>query len=537
MFAFSSVCRESNLLFSLNLNSFLTSLQRKTLFIALAALTCIAACLTSLFCYIKNRKIAHLNHLEENRQLKSISHLAPHFKSKNEKNESHDTHMDESQVLEENSEKCHGGDNLKNSSKNLRINEEQLLENLPDQILIKMIGYFTPHSYYHFSHLNKNCFRLSRDRKVIDSVFFRKTYFIDPEIKSRIAIMAGTFLKKLKLSALIKEKRMVEIFAACPKIQYLTLSSSPLAPLIDKLPKTLKTLDLMSCKLDQVDYSKLPETLENLRIVHLLKNDDIQKLPRNLKSLDISDCQLTDETIEHLPPDLHSLNLSGCGTNISADALDKLPKKLKTLNLARWRSLSDQSIDKLPKTLLSLNLHGCRELTDSSMTDLPQDLRHLVISGCTKLTDEAIKNLPPDLQSLEMTGCQITDQGFKNQLRKLKSLIFVNSNHLTDAFFDSLPDGLQKLEITWSPSFSIKSLQKLPLLELHLSDANNLLSDNDIQYLPRSLIKLTLEQNKALTIAMIPDLPPYLLSVDLSGCSQDLVDYMRKNLSHLNSRN
>ena len=99
-----------------------------------------------------------------------------------------------------------------------------------------------------------------------------------------------------------------------------------------------------------IEHLKQMKQLEKLNLSSCDITDAcIEKLPKTLLSLDLSGCKkLTDKYIDNLPQKLTSLNLARC-ENITDACINKLPKTLLSLNLKGCKKLTDTCIKKLPR--------------------------------------------------------------------------------------------------------------------------------------------------------------------------------------------
>jgi hypothetical protein len=145
-------------------------------------------------------------------------------------------------------------------------------------------------------------------------------------------------------------------------------------------------------------------------------------------------------------------------------AVDKyMLHKLKTLNLADCKELSDHGISEVSRrcTLLEhLTLAGCTKLTDHGVTYLTVDassgatrgqwLKYLDVTFCIKLTDASVdvlvKRCKRQLQSVYLSGCvEVSDEAIQLLARECNGLQCVGLAHcrlVSDRALESLADNL-----------------------------------------------------------------------------------------------
>ncbi len=139
-------------------------------------------------------------------------------------------------------------------------------------------------------------------------------------------------------------------------------------------------------EVDDNDLKKLTSFLHKPYRL-LINSTKITRIPngllQSLKELNCSGCTAL-TSID--APKAENLNCQDCTTLTSIVA-----PNAKVLDLTFCSNLTDACIDKLPKKLTTLDLMGCR-LTDACIDKLPKELTTLDLTGCS-LTDACIDKL------------------------------------------------------------------------------------------------------------------------------------------------
>lgn len=154
---------------------------------------------------------------------------------------------------------------------------------------------------------------------------------------------------------------------------------------IPSLPKLLRSLYLLDAeKLTGSTFHELPAMLETLYLLEASKLGDaaIEHLPRSLDSLYINASNLTLQGLQHLPPNLYSLSIKACD-NLRGPWIGVLPKKLRSLTLNDFGSLTKEDFNFFPKTLKLLVINRTNEqLFDEKSVQLlkKRGLRRIIIN-------------------------------------------------------------------------------------------------------------------------------------------------------------
>lgn len=146
--------------------------------------------------------------------------------------------------------------------------------------------------------------------------------------------------------------------------------------ILDAIPETVRTLDMLDFMLNEERLKRLPFNLEALKAP--IKGDNLKYLPR-LRSLDLTGSQgLKDEHLKHLKPDLEELTIEECG--VTNKGLAILPNGLTKLTLRKLNNITNQGIAEIPRKIKHLNLVFL-SITTSCFVFMPRELEILTIFG------------------------------------------------------------------------------------------------------------------------------------------------------------
>lgn len=312
-----------------------------------------------------------------------------------------------------------------------------------------------------------------------------------------------------------------------PNLELLDLSYNNITR-IERVPSNLKSLILIgSEKLEYID--KLPDSLEILDLSH--SSISSIQIPPKLKKLRIVSCML--ENIDFIKPS-DNLEELYCGGNLLSK-IEALPLMLKTLNCSK-NTL--KTLPELPTGLLSLDYSNNKI---DRLIELPEKLVYLNTSN-NKIN--AIPVLPPKLTKLICNNCSLITLPHlpstltylsckKNKIKKIESLpsklatLLVGDNPISD--FESLPRSLDVLHIDNC------SFEELPLLPPKLTELNcSGITLRTIPELPLNLIKLYMNNNK---LNKLPVLPIYLNVLECSNNALTRLPKLPKNLRTLDCSN
>lgn len=320
----------------------------------------------------------------------------------------------------------------------------------------------------------------------------------------------------LKLNFALDEYQLTFVDHLPPHLQQLFIHSLEECDLLDRLPKTLEVLHILS-------VSSLPPS-------------DLSSLPRNLRILRLGDRQcygpsaiLTQSSMIHLPPRLTSLELPtalGAMGNLPPTlthlrALDSstvifprppsqiqlLPSSLLHLCLGEVHSLDVQDWNRLPPNLTILHLKTCQPHLTFKVKMLPRSLASLKLP---QVFISELAELPPALTSLKL---KFSKNGPLNSCVSLLPHKFLTKLHLKWLMMDDPVEN----EVVWPPV----------LKELKFSSGR--LPRSAIALLPASLRKLSLVDNAFMDSTMFVLLPRRLRSLTIVGMSTAKAE----DISHL----
>lgn len=229
----------------------------------------------------------------------------------------------------------------------------------------------------------------------------------------------------------------------------LSLENLVIGSLPDRLPNTVRILEISGCGLDELPRN-LPASLREIDVTHNRLRSLPESLPESLQSLDVSDNYL-DRLPDHWPASLQSLDLSRnpmrqivgplpeslVSLLVEAAGLNRLPEHLPPL--LRALDVTDNELSGLPEHLPS----NLRDLLASAnlLTRLPQrlpdSLEQLEVAD-NRLLLQLPDELPESLHILVAAGCSLTrlPARFPASLMSLS----VEDNPLT-----SLPESILQL--------------------------------------------------------------------------------------------
>lgn len=213
------------------------------------------------------------------------------------------------------------------------------------------------------------------------------------------------------------------------ELEYLTIqgcrSAADIQPIV-KMPK-LRVLNIAGCPLVK-DVSPTAH-LSNLQTVDLRGCDGIENLtPLTQRALVAfkAPSQISSEQLSQLlqaSPDLKSLSVEACE---NMKEYQWLVHATQLTSLVLPVTITDDQLAEAlshPPKLRFLNLAGTREITNLAPLGVLSELVELDISGCDKLTDVSALAQCEKLRSLSMAACRsvddLSDVGKLSQLERL----------------------------------------------------------------------------------------------------------------------
>jgi hypothetical protein len=306
-------------------------------------------------------------------------------------------------------------------------------------------------------------------------------------------------------------------------------------------PQTLEVLNLNSCEVDgdPLGLKTLPDSLIRLSLVETdVDADGLLFLPKKLQYLDVQGCEYLDEAcIPSLPQNLTTLIMPEIS---SSDSVEVFPKSIETLYFA-ISSISDAEINHLSPQLKELSICGTELINFNLRTNLPLSLTSLTLTWI-RLDDQSLKHLSKSLQNLDIPGTFITDKGIEFLSHSLKNLTISDCRNITDEGMNfpgdleslvlsdaiqvtddgllKLPSQLKKLSLDGSGSITGQCFKSFPRNIKSISLKNAEPELKHIQDLPSGLIELTLTCK--LDDEALSCLPPNLKSLHLLGLGNDI---------------
>jgi len=233
------------------------------------------------------------------------------------------------------------------------------MERLCSDLIVVILAYLDKDSKFHFLNIAK--FLGPMKKTLYDKYLFDHDKIGNYEIKKHI--------KHIKCS--LFDHHLYE------KLESVKMTCQYPNCFVNKLPTTLKTLEIIKNYGGETEYYDFPPNLESLSI----RNDHIilkRKLPKTLKSLSLSFSKL-DYSLDNLPSNLESLAIICFTFN---KPINNLPTSL--INLSISSSNFNQSLDKLPENLETLTIKGIgiNYNFNQSLDNLPSTLQSLKIEQC-----------------------------------------------------------------------------------------------------------------------------------------------------------
>lgn len=193
-----------------------------------------------------------------------------------------------------------------------------------------------------------------------------------------------TNAKKIRLKGHITAQSLEDLFAICPELTH---------------------LDLSTCNIQQEAFAVLANF-------------------RRLKFLNLSDTPIQREGIAHLPSSLEELDLSYCTQLDLDDSIQRLTH-LEVLNLTQIRSIQVSSFSEL--TALKRAFFTDTDLSLIQLQTLPTSLEELCLESCSLLLDDSINRLV-NLKILNLTGLDLANLNTLAHLNHLERLRFILVN-------------------------------------------------------------------------------------------------------------
>lgn len=188
------------------------------------------------------------------------------------------------------------------------------------------------------------------------------------------------------------------------------------------LPGRLEKLVLSGCtELTDDGVAAMAARLTGLKRLSLdwtrITGACIGHLPRGLEDVAFRECQRFDGThLRALPPQLRKLDISGC--KIKDGHIDQLPGTLENLDLGSNPDITSNAIARIPRGVKRLNLEACENLADGAIQHLPRMLE-VVRLGFIPLTQDCVADLPATLTFVDFgANDQIGEdvvQGLRNR--------------------------------------------------------------------------------------------------------------------------
>lgn len=207
-----------------------------------------------------------------------------------------------------------------------------------------------------------------------------------------------SFIKTLSLSASFIDDAMLALLEKFTSVETIVFDGIKITgATFNKLPKSVKILDIESCyNITDEGISNLKH-LVNLKELNIYENNNItgsgfSTLPTSLTDLTISGCtKVLDVGIGNLQHLIHLESLTIETSEITGVRFNKLPESLETIRFIECENISDENLAMLQHLRSLIELHiEYSQITGSTLDKLPEHLEKLVLNECKNITTKGI---------------------------------------------------------------------------------------------------------------------------------------------------